>query len=257
MSEHDETVVPNPFTGWRVGIWAGLVWIATFAIFWGGVARFLPPPPQYWTTDEVVAFFTQYNWRIRLGMTAIMFLAPLYCVWTALNSRFIQAIEGPNGLLALVEQMGGVLTAMVVLGMGTFWLAASFRIDARTHQDIHLLSDVAWLIFNMTVGVTIVQMLSFGTAMLLDRRPAPLFPRWLGWLAYLVSSTFLFALFVPFVMRGPVAWHGLLTFYVVLGLFFPWMALCCWYSFAAIRQLEGERTAARSTSGAIAIPSPA
>lgn len=242
MTTQAATLVPNPFVTWRWAVWAGVVWAITFAFFWGGVANFLPPPPQYWSTDEVVSFFHEYNVRIRLGMTAIMFLAPLYCVWTAVNSRIIQAIEGPRGVLALLELMGGVLTAVVILGLGTFWLAASFRIDARTPSDIHLMSDVAWLIFNMTVGVTILQMVSFGTAMLMDRRVNPLLPRWLGWLAYMVSLTFMFALFVPFVMRGPVAWHGLLTFYVALGLYFPWVLLCCCYSFAAIRQLEGERT---------------
>lgn len=231
---------PSPFPIWRVAAWAGPIWLITFGLFWAVIAKFVPPPAEYWSTEEVYRFFSEHNLSIRVGMTGVLFFGPLYFVWTAVTSRVIQHIEGPNGVLSYIELIGGVLTTVVVIGVGIFWLAASFRMDVRTPQEIHLMSDIAWLIFNLTVAITMLQMISFGTAMLLDRRPKPLYPRWLAWLAYLTSSTFMFALAVPFLMRGPLAWHGLLTFYVALGLFFPWAAITMYLTFPAINTIQQE-----------------
>ena len=239
MNHYVAGTVPNFFT-WRLAAWAGPIFIFGFLICWAIIAKFLPPPPQYWSADEVYKFYIDYNLQIRVGMTGVLFFGPFYFIWSAVISRLIQRMEGPDGVLSYIELMGGVCTVMVTLGLGVMWLGASFRTETRTPQDVQLLHDVGWLIFNMTFVVTFLQMIGFGTAMLIDKRERPLYPRWMGWASYFAALTFLVVLFMPFVMRSPFAWHGLLTYYVSLGAYFIWALLAMYYTFGAITQVELE-----------------
>lgn len=234
-----QPIHPN-FLMWKLSAWGGPIFIVGFLVCWALTAKFLPPPPQYWSADEVMRFYVEHNTAIRIGMTGSLFFGPFYFIWSAVISRIIQRIEGPEGVLSNIELMGGVCTVVVVLGLGVMWLGASFRIEARTAQEIQLLHDLGWLIFNMTFMVTLLQMISFGTAMLIDKRPKSLYPRWLGWFSYFSGFTFLVVLLMPFVMQGPFAWHGLLTYYVALVAYFVWALLAMYFSFGVIDRIERE-----------------
>jgi hypothetical protein len=239
---------PSPYTIWRIAASVGPVWLISFLILWVFGARFLPPPAESWSTQQVFEFYTEHNTGLRIAMTGIVFLAPLYTVWTISVTRVIRWIEGPNGLLGYIELVGGIMTTLVISAISLFWLTAAFRIKARSPETVQTLHDLGWITFNLTVGMTIVQMVSFGVAMLIDRRAKPMYPSWLGWLSFLTSTTFLFALAVPFVMHGPVAWNGLLTFYFALGLFFPWALLCMFYTYRSIGRIEQEAAAGQPVS---------
>lgn len=239
MSTHSMAATPD-FRTWRVAAWGGPVFIFGFLIFWAVIGKYFPPPPQDWSAEEIYRFYVDHNLQLRVGMTGVLFFAPFYFVWSAVISRLIQRIEGQDGVLSYIELMGGVCTAIVALGLGVMWLAAGFRIDARSPQDVQLLHDVGWLIFNMTFMVTFIQMIGFGTAVLIDRRSTPLYPRWLGWLSYWAALSFLVVLAMPFVMRGPFAWHGLLTYYVALGAYFVWALVAMFCTFGAIGRVEHE-----------------
>lgn len=236
------------FTIWRCCAWAGPVFILGFLVSWALLAKFLPPPPQYWSADEVLRFYTDFNIRIRAGMMGILLFAPLYFVWSAVVSKIIQRLEGNDGVLANVELMGGVCTTIITLGLGVMWLGASFRTQARTPQDVQLLHDLGWLYFNCTFMVTLIQMVSYGTAMLMDRRSVPLFPQWMGWLSYATASTFLVVVLMPFVMNGPFAWHGLLTYWIALSAYFLWAVVVMTRTFAAIGRIEQESLSERSAA---------
>lgn len=243
MQGNNATVWPTNYTMWRLAALGGPIFIIGFLVFWALIAKYLPPPPQYWSADEIYRFYVDNNMRLRTGMTGVLFFAPFYFVWSAVISRIIQRIEGPDGVLSYIELMGGVCTAIVALGLGVMWLAAGFRIESRSPQDVQLLHDVGWIIFNMTFMVTFIQMVGLGTAMLIDKRKTPLYPRWMGWASYFAALTFLVVLLMPFVMRGPFAWHGLLTYYVALGAYFVWALLSMYFSFGAIGKIERESAA--------------
>lgn len=100
-------------------------------------------------------------------------------------------IEGREGILHRLEFFGGMATSAITLFSGVAWMVAAYRPQERPAELIKLFSDFGWFIFDMTVMVTFIQYLSFGLCVLLDNRPQPLFPRWLGWLSFTVCATFL------------------------------------------------------------------
>jgi hypothetical protein len=228
------------FSLWRICAWAGPLFIVSFLIFWGIIANYVPAPRQYWTAARIFQFYSENNLRIRIGMVGATFFAPVYFVWSTVVSRIMQRIEGPDGVLSNVELMGGVCTVVITQAFAVMWLAASFRIESRTPHEVQLLHDIGWFFFNSTFMVTALQLTAFGVVILMDARARPLLPRWLGWLSFAAVSTFLSVLLMPFVMDGPFAWHGLLTYWVALSGFFIWAVAACIFIFGAISRLEIE-----------------
>lgn len=244
----DQTLTPTGLLLWRVAAWAGPAFIVGLLLFWGVVAGYIPAPPQDWTAAEITAKYTDQNTAVKVGMVGTLFCAPLYFVWSSLVSRVMQRIEGPSGVLSNVELLGGATTTVVAQLFPACWLAAAFRIDARTPQDVQLMHDLGWMFFNMTFVVTLVQMVALGTAVLVDPRRRPLFPRWVGWFSYGTAATFLCVLLMPFVLDGPFAWNGLLTYWLALSAYFAWAAVAMSLMFPAIRRIADEDGVAARTS---------
>jgi hypothetical protein len=228
------------FLMWRVCAWAGPVFVVGFLVFWAILAKFVPPPPQYWSADDVFRFYMERNLQIRAGMVGVLFFGPFYFVWSAVLSRIMRHMEGPDGVLSYVEILGGVCTTVITLGLGVAWLGASFRTEARTPQDVQLLHDLGWLYFDSTFMVTFLQLAAFGTSILIDERRVPLFPRWLGWATYAAASISLVIVLMPFFDHGPFAWQGLLTFWADMAAFFVWAIVTMYATFVAIGKLEKE-----------------
>ena len=235
--------VPVNYVVWKAAAWFGPAFIVGLLLFWGIVAGFVPPPRQDWTADETVKFFTDNNLGIRVGMVGTAVFAGFYFVWSAVISRIIQRIEGPDGILSYIELMGGVTTTVVTFMLAVVWLTAAFRMGARSAQDVQTLYDLGWFIFNNTFIVTFLQMVAFGIAMLIDKRRTPLFPAWLAWLGFAAALSFLAVLLVPFVMDGPFAWHGLVSYWIALTAYFLWAVLACFYVLRAVDTLRLEATA--------------
>lgn len=232
--------VKTNFLIWRVCVWGGPIFLVAMLGCWAGLGKFFPPPPSYWSADDLVAFYSGNNLQIRAGMVGVMFFGAFYLLWSSVLSRIIQRIEGPEGVLANIELMGGVTTTMVVELFGALWLVASFRTGLRSPEVIQAAHDLGWFIFDMTFMVTFFQMVSFGTAVLIDKRNSPLFPRWLGWLSYLAAFVFLPVVLIAFFTDGPFAWHGFINYYVALGPFFIWMIATTIIMFNAINRIEVE-----------------
>jgi len=231
------------FTAWRLCAWAGPLYVVFEALAWAGVAGFLPPPQQSWTAPEVHQYFVDHSLRIRLGMMLTLFFSPLYYIWSAVVSRLMARVEGPEGTLSTVELLGGFATVIVTFGSCCAWLSAALDAGAKSPQDVKAVSDLAWMWFNPTLMVTFFQFVAFGIVFLRDSRPVPLMPRWLGWFSFAMAATLLGALFTPFFPRGPFAWDGLMPYYVGLGGYFLWIGVTCVQVFKAIGRIEEETDA--------------
>lgn len=228
------------FRAWRLCAWAGPVYLVGLVGFWGLLAGFVPAPPQHLNAQQITDFFLANNLKIRAGMVGTLFVAPLYFVWSLVISAVMKKIEGPDGVLAQLEFVGGIATAFVTLGFSLMWLTASVRTALRSPEDIQLLHDLGWFIFDTTIMVTAIQMCAFGAAIFMDKRAKPLLPGWLGWASFAIAATFVAAFIMPFVQDGPFAWHGLITYWLVLTTFFLWMVVTSVLLFPAIRDVERE-----------------
>jgi hypothetical protein len=229
------------FQLWRLCTWSGLVYVLGELVSWAGVARFVPPPQQDWSAERVAEFYRDHEIGIRLGMEGVLIFALFYALLSLALARVMERVEGQRGLVSRVQLIGGVITALITMGCAVCWLVASFRAGSRDPQDIQLLNDLGWMVFDMTVMATVFQFVAFGAScLMLDPRPTPLLPRWFGYFSFWVAFTFFSVFLMPSFTSGPFSWHGLITFYIALGAFFLWVAAVVPITLRAITTIERE-----------------
>lgn len=227
----------------RLCVWAGPVYLVGSLVAWALVAGFVPPPRADWTTAQVAQFYYDNSARIRLGMVLTLFFQPLWVVMSIAIYRVMQKVEGPGGTLSLVQLFASVLNWAIIAGALVLWLTAAFRPESRTPQEIMLLNDLGWMLIDTPIMGTSLQMVSFGVLFLADRRATPLMPRWLCWLSFFITLTFVSDMAIPFFHHGPLSWQGLISFWVVYPLYFFWVIPVCVYLFKAVNRLEREEQA--------------
>lgn len=228
------------FKVWRLSAFSGAFYATAGLIFWALIAGYLPAPSEALRGQEIKDFFLQDQTRIRVGMVGYITIAVFYLVWSTVVARVMQRIEGPYGFLHRLEFFGGIATTFVTLFSGVMWLAASFRTAERTAGEIQLLSDVGWFIFDCTFMVTALQFVALGVVILADKQPRPYLPHWTAWLCFLAAASFLPLVAMPFFTTGPLAWHGLINYWIALSLFFNVIYALTWYLYLAVRRIEAE-----------------
>lgn len=83
------------------------------------------------------------------------------------------------------------------------------------------------------------QMFIVAVVIFLDRRPEPLLPRWAAYLNIWAAFGVAAGSFVPFAKTGPVAWNGILAWYLLCVSFFIWMVTMAWLMLRSSRAGEG------------------
>jgi hypothetical protein len=244
MLESDVAVGGSKYTSWRLCVWAGWIFLVGYLASWGILGFNIPPYAPSVPVADLYAHYVENSARIRIAMALSVFFMPFYFVFSAVISRVMQRIEGPDGPLAIVEQMGGAVTVVVGLVAGVSWMTAAFRVDERSPEMVRQLHDFGWLFFDTTYAVTTLQMGAMAFVFLSDRRAVPLIPVWASWLSVFVGFTFLMLTLLPFCYDGPFAWSGLFNYWVTLGGFFVWVIVYAIYLMKAIDRLEDEDRAA-------------
>ena len=211
----------------------GLLGFAVFAGFW-------PPPGPDLTADQISAYFVEHRTGLIAGMVLLAFCGPWYIVWSAAISRVIGRIEGPMGGLARIQFIGGVLTGLVTFTPGTIWLTAAIRAEDHSPETIQTLYDFGWMFFDTTFVCSALQSIAIGVAVLIDRRPISLYPRWFAWMSFLTAACYVPLMLMPFFRTGPVAWDGVVSFWVVFVEFFAFTAVGTVLTWRALRRLEDE-----------------
>ena len=228
------------FRIWRACAWSGALYATVGLVFWAIVAGYLPAPHESLHGQEIKDFFVGDQTRIRVGMVGYITIAAFYLPWSVVIAKVMQRIEGPYGVLNRIEFFGGIATTFVTLFSGVMWLAASFRTPERSPGELQLLSDVGWFIFDCTFMVTSLQYVALGITILMDKQEKPYLPPWMAWLSFLTAASFLPLVAMPFFKTGPLAWNGLLNYWVALGLFFVLVYSLTYYLIGAVRRIEAE-----------------
>jgi hypothetical protein len=94
-----------------------------------------------------------------------------------------------------------------------FWLLGAFRPD-RAPELTQLLNDLAWVTFTVAVPYLIAQCVLLALAIYWDRQERPVFKPWVAHFNLLVAVALAPAAFAAVTFSGPVAWDGLLSFWV-------------------------------------------
>lgn len=228
------------YTIWRVCAASILIYYGFGVLGFAGLAGNFPPAAQFLDAKQITQHYLDHGLNIRIGMVLALIGNAMYVVISALTSQVMQRIEGKGGLLSQIELLGGVATVVVGMVSMTAWLTASFRTEARSPEVIQALHDFGWMFFNLTFMVTTLQQAAIGIVFLSDKRRVPLMPGWFSYLTFFSGSIFFLLPLMPFFNRGPFAWHGLITFWVSLSVYFTWVGILILCLLRAFKRLEQE-----------------
>ena len=189
----------------------GLTWIAVFLIFPG----FAPPMSPTMSAEEVAAFYRDPNRLPLIRYSMIVFnwfavgLVPVLAL-IALQMRRM-AHRTPIFSYSILACAAGGPTIFLMANL--FWLTAAYR-PTRDPQLTQMFNDLAWVTFSSQVGFLIGQSVILALAIYLDRQQRPVFRPWVAHFNLVVAALLVPAAFVGTAMSGPIAWDGLLTFWV-------------------------------------------
>jgi hypothetical protein len=221
----------------------GILWLSAFLLFPG----FVHPMSPTMSAAEVAAFYRDPENLPRIRYSMILFnwfavaLIPILALIVLQMRRM--AHRTPIFSYALIACAAGGPTIFLMASL--FWLLAAFRPE-RDPQLIVLFNDMAWVTFSSQVGFLIAQSVILALAIFLDRQEQPVFPRWVAHFNLVVAALMMPAAFVGAAMTGPVAWDGLLTFWVrnvAIGLWIAVMGVVLARAIAR-RRAEDESVAA-------------
>lgn len=221
----------------RLCVWSGVIFVILFSIGWWLLAGFLPPPDPTATGEQIASFYQENNWRIKLGLLIAAVSCTFYYPWVAVISAQMSRIKETGTVYAWTQGLSGATGAFIIYLPMLLWLVIAFRPD-RDPDSLLLMSDFGWLLFTTTLAPFLAQNFSIGLAILSDKSAKPVFPHWVGFYNFAVTTLFLPAGLIVFFKAGPFAWDGLLAFWVPLIDFFIWMLVMCFFLFRAIKQQE-------------------
>jgi hypothetical protein len=94
-----------------------------------------------------------------------------------------------------------------------FWLLGSFRPE-RAPELTQMLNDLAWLTFTILVPYLIAQCVLLALAIYWDGQERPVFKPWVAHFNLLIAAALAPAAFTALASTGPLAWDGVLSFWV-------------------------------------------
>jgi hypothetical protein len=223
----------------RLCVWSGPAFIITMAVGFVLVARFIPPPAPGDTASRTADLLLGHADRIRMGMIISALAAGLLVPLSTVIALQMRRIEGKYPALSMIQFASGILLSLEFIYLIFFWQASVFRPD-RAPELVQLLNDMAWIPY-IGLSVTVcMQAAAFGVAILIDRRVRPVFPRWFGYYQLWAAVFFLPGTFNVFFHDGPLAWDGLVAFYLPIAVYVSWTVLTPIFLFKALRHQAEE-----------------
>ncbi len=188
-----------------------LIWISAFLLFPG----FVHPMSPTMSADEVAAFYRDPANLPRIRYSMILFnwfcvgLIPILMLLLMQMRRM--AHRTPILSYCMIACAAGGPAIFLIANL--FWLLAAFRPE-RAPELTQLFNDLAWVTFTIQVPYLIMQSVLLALAIYWDRQPRPVFRPWAAHFNLLVAAALAPAAFTGLALGGPMAWDGLLPFWV-------------------------------------------
>ena len=208
----------------RICLWLapafGVLLLLAFYIFPG----FIPPSSPTMSADEVAAFYRNHVGQIRASMLIFNICGIMFIPFFMVIVVQMQRMANPSRAFAYsylsAAASGATLFALADLA----WLIAAFRPE-RDPQLLMLLNDLAWMAFITPVGFIIAQNFCLALGIYMDDQTKPVFPRWVGHFNLLTALLMTPGAFALMFMNGPLAWDGVLAFWVRVGTYGLYIAV--------------------------------
>jgi hypothetical protein len=186
-----------------------IIWVSAFFLFPG----FLHPMSPTMSADQVASFYRDETARIRYSMILFNWFGVGLIPTVILLAMQVRRMAHRTPILSysLIACAGGPPCLFLIANI--FWLHGSFRPE-RSPELTQLLNDLAWITFTVLVPFLIAQCLLLALAIYWDHQDQPVFKTWVAHFNVLVAVALAPAAFTALSFDGPLAWDGLLSFWV-------------------------------------------
>jgi hypothetical protein len=211
-------------------------WI--FIVLVGGafvVAGWLPPPSPNMSRTAIADIF-RHSDNVRIGAAMFFFGAAVFVAPCVAITSQMRRIEGPRHVLADLQVVSAAIGVLAIQIPAALWLAISYR-TGTAQSVVVTLNDVSWFFLLGAVGSAVMQNLSIAVCIL--GSDGSVYPRWLGYANLWLVTGLAFGVFIPFFKTGPLAWNGIVGFWIVAIAFFAWLILMWNYTVKAINTEGG------------------
>ncbi|WP_319457670.1 MULTISPECIES: hypothetical protein [unclassified Mycobacterium] len=215
---------------WTVPVF-GVIYVIAFVAFPG----FLPPMSPTLTADQVAAFYQEHTAAIRFSMVTYDLLGVMLIPFFMVIVVQMKRMATQSHVFAYCYLTAVVSGATVFALANIFYLVAAFRPE-RNPELTMLLNDMAWITFIAPVGMIVGQNLLLGLAVYFDRGPNPVFPRWVGHFSVATALAMAPAALASIVKTGPLAWDGLLSFWMRNGAYAAFLVVMFFVVRAALQR---------------------
>jgi hypothetical protein len=248
IREHGDEAVPRGrgttrrVDGELILLWALpfalLIWAAAFLMFPG----FTPPMSPKMSADLVAAFYRDPDNlpRIRYSMILFNWFAVAFVPTVILIVMQIRRMAHRTPILSWAVFGCVAAGPTIFLVANVFWLLAAFRPE-RPAELTQMFNDLAWITFTTCeVPFLVAQSVLIALAIFFDDQPRPVFARWVAHFNLVVAAALLPAAFAALSFDGPVAWDGLLSFWLRNTAIAAWFAVMSLVLVQTVRRERAE-----------------
>ncbi len=201
-----------------VSLWTGPVVGLVLLVAAVAFPGFRPPMSPTMPADQVASFYADHTSWIRFSQATFnlcgILILPFFMVIVVQMKR----MKNQSHVFAYCYLTAVVSGATIFALSNIFFLVAAFRPD-RSPDLIMLLNDLAWIVLIAPVGMVVSQFVLLALAVYFDDRTDPVFPRWVGHFSLITAAAMVPAAGAAVFRTGPLAWDGLLSFWLRNGAF--------------------------------------
>ncbi|CAM2949970.1 hypothetical protein [Skermania piniformis] len=206
---------------------------------------FRPPMSPNLSAAAVAAFYAEHTAGIRFSQVTFNLCGILVLPFFMVIVVQMKRMQNQSQALAYAYLTAVVSGATIFALSNIFFLVAAFRPE-RDPDLIMLLNDLAWIVLIAPIGMVVSQFVLLATAVYLDDPADPVFPRWVGHLSILTAVAMIPAAGAAVFRSGPLAWDGVLSFWVRNGAFVAFLVVMF---FVLRRTILREATDLESAAG--------
>jgi hypothetical protein len=215
---------------WTVPVF-GVLYVIAFIAFPG----FLPPMSPNLTADQVATFYREHTAAVQFSMVTYDLLGVMLIPFFMVIVVQMKRMATQSHVFAYCYLTAVVSGATIFALANIFYLVAAFRPD-RNPELTMLLNDMAWITFIAPVGMIVGQNLLLGLAIYFDRGPHTVFPRWVGHFSVATALAIAPAALAAIVKTGPLAWDGLVSFWLRNGAYAAFLVVMFFVVRAALQR---------------------
>ncbi|QFG21371.1 hypothetical protein [Actinomadura sp. WMMB 499] len=226
----------------QVILWSAPVLALVLLVLFVAFPGFRPPMSPDMSAAEVGAFYRDNTALIRFGQVGFNLFGILIVPFFVLIMVQMQRMRSESHIYAFSYLTAVVAGATLFALSNIFFAVAAFRPD-RDDELLLLLNDLAWIVFIAPIGMLVAQFVLLALAVYADDRGAPVLPRWVGHYALLTALAMAPSAGAAVVRDGPLAWDGLVSFWLRNGAFALFAVVMFFVLRTALRrQAEQEAT---------------